>query len=66
MTNVRDLAVPFFLATTPDSVLIADDYGSDSTSLNHGSILTSTAALAQIAQVLAQEGMPLLNTSLAP
>jgi hypothetical protein len=64
MTNVRDLAVPFFLATTPDSVLIADDYGSDNTSLNHGSILTSFAALVQIAQVLAQEGMPLLNTAL--
>lgn len=63
MTNVRDLAVPFFLATMPDVVLIADDYGSDNSSLNHGSILTSPAALAQIAQVLAQEGMPLLTTS---
>ncbi len=61
ITNVRDLAVPFFLATIPGSVLVADDYGSDSTSLNHGSVLASPAALDQIAQALAQEGMPLLN-----
>jgi pimeloyl-ACP methyl ester carboxylesterase len=60
MTNIRDLAVPALLATIPGTVLVADDYGSDNTSLNHGAILTSTAALAQIAQVLAQEGMPLL------
>ncbi len=63
ITNVRDLAVPFFLATIPGSVLVADDYGSDSSSLNHGSILTSPAALDQMAQALAQAGMPLLNTS---
>ncbi|HLW02207.1 MAG TPA: hypothetical protein VKT82_26365 [Ktedonobacterales bacterium] len=61
ITNVRDLAVPFFLATIPGSVLVADDYGSDSTSLNHGSVLASPAALAQIAQALTQEGMPLLD-----
>jgi pimeloyl-ACP methyl ester carboxylesterase len=63
MTNVRDLAVPFFVATISGAVLVADDYGPDSSSLNHGSVLTSPAALAQIAQVLAQEGMPLLNTT---
>jgi hypothetical protein len=63
ITNVRDLVVPFYLATIPGAVLVADDYGPDSTSLNHGAVLTSPAALAQIAQVLAQEGMPLLNTT---
>ncbi len=61
ITNVRDLAIPFFLATIPSAVLVADDYGTDGTSLNHGSILTSETARAQIAQVLAQEGMPWLN-----
>jgi pimeloyl-ACP methyl ester carboxylesterase len=60
ITNVRDLVAPFFLATIPGAVLVADDYGSDNSSLNHGSVLASPAALAQIAQVLAQEGMPLL------
>lgn len=60
ITNVRDLAVPFFVAAISGAVLAADDYGSDSSSLNHGSVLTSPAALTQIAQVLAQEGMPLL------
>jgi pimeloyl-ACP methyl ester carboxylesterase len=61
ITNVRDLVVPFFLATIPGAVLVAGDYGPDSSSLNHGSILTSPAALAQVAQALAQEGMPLLS-----
>jgi hypothetical protein len=61
ITNVRDLAIPFFLATIPRVVLVADDYGTDGTSLNHGSILTSAAARSQIALVLAQEGMPWLN-----
>ncbi len=61
ITNVRDLVAPFFLATIPGAVLVANDYGSDSTSLNHGSVLTSPAALAQVAQTLAQEGMPLPN-----
>jgi pimeloyl-ACP methyl ester carboxylesterase len=65
ITNVRDLAVPFFLATIPGVVLVADDYGSDGSSLNHGSVLTSPGALAQIAQALAQEGMPWLNISRA-
>jgi pimeloyl-ACP methyl ester carboxylesterase len=61
ITNIRDLAVPFFLATIPGAVLFADDYGPDASSLNHGAILTSPAALAQIAETLAQTGMPLLS-----
>lgn len=61
ITNVRDLVVPFFLATLPGAVLIADDYGADASSLNHGAVLTSPAAFAQIAQVLAEPGMPLLS-----
>ncbi len=61
ITNIRDLVVPFFVATIPGAVLVADDYGSDNSSLNHGAILTSPAALAQIALALAQPGMPLLN-----
>jgi pimeloyl-ACP methyl ester carboxylesterase len=63
ISNVRDLAVPFFVATISGAVLVADDYGPDSSSLNHGSVLTAPTALAQIAQVLAQEGMPLLSTT---
>src|SRR5579859_4275470 len=61
ITNIRDLVVPFFLATIPGAVLAADDYGADSSSLNHGAVLTSRAALAQIAQTLAQPGMPVRN-----
>lgn len=61
ITNVRDLAVPFLLATIPGVVWVADDYGPDGSSLNHGSVLTSPSARAQVAQVLAQEGMPWLN-----
>ncbi len=65
LTNIRDLVVPFFLATIPGVVLVADDYGTDGSSLNHGSVLTSPAALAQIAQVLAEEGLPWLTTPVA-
>ncbi len=61
LTNIRDLAVPFFLATIPGAVLVADDYGPDASSLNHGAVLTSPAALAQIAETLTQIGMPLLS-----
>jgi hypothetical protein len=61
VTNVRDLVVPFSLATIPGAVLVADDFGSDANSLNHGAVLTSPTAFAQIAQLLAQTGMPLLN-----
>ncbi len=60
ITNVRDWVVPFFWATIPGAVLVADDYGSDS-SLNHGAVLTAPAALTQVAEVLAQPGMPRLR-----
>ena len=61
ITNIRDYVVPFLWATIPNVVLVADDYGTDSSSLNHGAVLTAPAALAQIAQIIAQQGMPLLS-----
>jgi pimeloyl-ACP methyl ester carboxylesterase len=61
IANLRDFIVPFLWATIPGAVLSIDDYGSDSSSLNHGAILTSPAALTEIAQILAQEGMPLIR-----
>lgn len=61
ITNIRDYVVPFLWATIPNVVLVADDYGTDSSSLNHGAVLAAPAALAQVAQIIAQPGMPLLN-----
>lgn len=61
IANVRDFVVPFLWATIPGAVLSVDDYGSDSSSLNHGAVLTSPAALTEIAQLLALEGMPLVR-----
>lgn len=61
ITNIRDYVVPFLWATIPGVVLVADDYGTDSSSLNHGAVLTAPAALVQIAQIMAEQGMPLLN-----
>ncbi|HEY7126350.1 MAG TPA: lipase family protein [Ktedonobacterales bacterium] len=61
ISNVRDLVVPFLWASLPGATLSIDDYGSDNSSLNHGAILTSPAAMAEIAQILAQEGMPLVR-----
>jgi pimeloyl-ACP methyl ester carboxylesterase len=61
ITNIRDYIVLALWATLPGAVLVADDYGTDSSSLNHGSVLTAPAALEQVAQILAAEGMPLLS-----
>lgn len=61
ITNIRDYVVPFPWATIPNVVLVADDYGTDSSSLNHGAVLSAPAALAQIAQIIAQQGMPILS-----
>jgi pimeloyl-ACP methyl ester carboxylesterase len=61
IANIRDLVVPFLWASTPGAVLSLDDYGSDSSSLNHGAILTSPTARAEIARILAQEGMPFVR-----
>ena len=61
ITNIRDYVVPFLWATIPNVVLVADDYGTDSSSLNHGAVLSAPAARTQLAQIIAQPGMPLLN-----
>ncbi len=61
ISNVRDLVVPFLWASLPGAVLSVDDYGSDNSSLNHGAVLTSPAAMGEIAQILAREGMPLVR-----